>query len=199
LWFLKFRSKGNQPDLLFVIYGDGPKQIDHKGNRMSGYDWSKFSARIDVRSSVENVYAAWTTRVGLEQWFLRVAEFTMPNGGMRDHAAAIQTGDRYRWLWHGYDDTTVEHGVIEETNGRDSLRFTFAGSCLVSVHVTVEEGLTLVELRQENIALDEASRVNYHLGCITGWTFYLANLKSILEGGIDLRNKNEKLHKLVNS
>jgi hypothetical protein len=130
---------------------------------------------------------------------LRVAEFTKPDGTVRSAEAAFQKDDRYRWLWHGYDDTTVERGVIEEANGRDSLRFTFAGSCLVSVNITLEEGLTIVELRQENIPLDEISRVNYHLGCITGWTFYLANLKSILEGGIDLRNKNEKLHKLVNS
>jgi uncharacterized protein YndB with AHSA1/START domain len=166
---------------------------------VSNYDWSKFIARIDVKSSVENVYAAWTTQAGLERWFLRVADFTTSNGGRRDAAVEIQKGDRYRWLWHGYDDTTVECGVIEQANGRDSLQFTFAGTCLVSVNITIEEGLTIVELRQENIPLDEASRVNYHLGCITGWTFYLANLKSILEGGIDLRNKNENLHKLVNS
>lgn len=166
---------------------------------MSGYDWSKFSARIDVRAGVNDVYAAWTTRLGLERWFLRVAEFTKPDGGLRDAAAAIQNGDHYRWLWHGYDDATVERGVIEESNGLDFLRFTFAGSCLVSVSITVEEGVTIVELRQENIPLDETSRVNYHLGCLTGWTFYLANLKSILEGGIDLRNKNEKLRKLVNA
>lgn len=30
-------------------------------------------------------------------------------------------------------------------------------------------------------------------------TFYLANLKSILEGGVDLRNKNEALKKMLNS
>jgi uncharacterized protein YndB with AHSA1/START domain len=166
---------------------------------MSDYDWSSFSARIDVMSSVKDVYAAWTTQAGLERWFLRVAEFTTPDGKKRDTTVEIQKGDHYRWLWHGYDDTTVERGVIEESNGRDSLRFTFAGSCLVSVNVTVEEGLTIVELRQENIPLDEVSRVNYHLGCMTGWTFYLANLKSILEGGLDLRNKNENLHKLLNS
>jgi uncharacterized protein YndB with AHSA1/START domain len=166
---------------------------------MPDYDWSRFSARIDVKAAVKDVYDAWATQAGLERWFLRVAEFTTADGGGRYAAAEIQKGDRYRWLWHGYDDTTVERGAIEEANGRDSLRFTFAGSCLVSVNITLEEGLTIVELRQENIPLDDASRVNYHLGCITGWTFYLANLKSILEGGIDLRNKNEKLHKLVNS
>ena len=166
---------------------------------MPNYDWSRFSTRIDVKAGVNDVYAACTTRVGLERWFLRVAEFTQPDGGLRDAAAAIRVGDRYRWLWHGYDDAVEERGTIEEANGVDSLRFTFAGSCLVSVGLTVEGGRTIVELRQENIPLDDASRVNYHLGCMTGWVFYLANLKSILEGGIDLRNKNEKLSKLVNA
>jgi len=166
---------------------------------MSSYDWSRFSARINVIAELDDVYAAWTTRAGLERWFLRVAEFTKPDGEVRDAASSIQRGDRYRWLWHGYDDTVVERGAIEEVNGRDSLRFTFAGSCLVSVNMTVEGNLTFVELRQENIPLDETSRVSYHLGCMTGWTFYLANLKSILEGGIDLRNKDEKLRNLVNA
>ena len=166
---------------------------------MSSYDWSKFTARIDVKARVEDVYAAWTTRGGLERWFLRVAEFTSPEGTIRDQASPIQKGDRYRWLWHGYDDTVVEQGVIEEANGLEALRFTFAGACFVSVAIEDQGGRTIVELRQENIPLDEASRVNYHLGCMTGWVFYLANLKSILEGGLDLRNKNERLSKLVNS
>lgn len=166
---------------------------------MSGYDWSRFHARIDVKADLNNVYAACTTQANLERWFLRTAEFTESGGEVRERTVAIQRGDHYRWLWHGYDDTTVERGVIEEANGRDSLRFTFAGSCLVSVNMTVEEGRTIVELRQENIPLDDVSRVNYHLGCLTGWTFYLANLKSILEGGIDLRNKNQNLRKVINS
>jgi uncharacterized protein YndB with AHSA1/START domain len=166
---------------------------------MSSYDWSRFNARIDIKAGLKDVYSAWTTQTDLERWFLRVAEFTKSDGVVRDATSAIERGDHYRWLWHGYDDTVVERGTIEEVNGRDSLRFTFAGSCLVSVGITVEEGVTIVELRQENIPLDESSRVNYHLGCLTGWTFYLANLKSVLEGGIDLRNRNEKLHKLVNA
>ena len=108
-------------------------------------------------------------------------------------------GDRYRWLWHGYDDTVAERGVIEEANGCDLLRFTFAGSCLVSVRLTIEGGVTMVELQQEKIPLDEISRARYHVGCLTGWTFYLANLKSILEGGIDLRNKNQDIRGVINA
>jgi hypothetical protein len=37
------------------------------------------------------------------------------------------------------------------------------------------------------------------MGCLGGWTFYLANLKSYLEGGVDLRNKNLALNNMVNS
>ncbi|MCX6145381.1 MAG: hypothetical protein NTZ35_19415 [Ignavibacteriales bacterium] len=65
---------------------------------MSDYDWSRFSARIDVKTGLNDIYTAWTTRLGLERWFLRVAEFTTPNGGKRDAAVEIQSGDRYRWL-----------------------------------------------------------------------------------------------------
>jgi uncharacterized protein YndB with AHSA1/START domain len=166
---------------------------------MSEYDWSKFKARVDVKADKGEVYSAWTTRAGLERWLLRVAEFTSPDGGPRNPDENIQKGDRYRWLWHGYDDSTAEGGVIAESNGYDLVRFTFAGNCLVSVHLTLEGGVTMVELRQENIPLDEKSRAGYHLGCLTGWTFYLTNLKSILEGGIDLRNKNQDVRGVINS
>ena len=87
---------------------------------MSDYDWSRFSARVDVKAGVKNIYAAWTTQMDLERWFLRVAEFTTLNRGRRYAAVEIQKGDRYRWPWHGYDDTVVERGVIKETTGRSS-------------------------------------------------------------------------------
>ncbi|MNF09593.1 hypothetical protein D3C80_2102910 [compost metagenome] len=62
-----------------------------------------------------------------------------------------------------------------------------------------EEGETVVEITQSEIPTDERSKVYYHLGCSEGWTFYLANLKSVAEGGLDLRNKNEKIKRVVSS
>lgn len=41
--------------------------------------------------------------------------------------------------------------------------------------------------------------INYHIGCTKGWNFYLTNLKSLLEGGIDLRNRNKGLKEVINS
>jgi uncharacterized protein YndB with AHSA1/START domain len=166
---------------------------------MSAYDWSKFSTRINVNADIEDIYAAWTTRTGLERWFLRLAEFTKPDNTVRGDRDGIAKGDNYRWLWHGYDDSVVEKGTILDANGKDFIRFTFAGSCIATVTIMKEMSETIVELEQQNIPLDETARVNYHLGCMAGWTFYMANLKSILEGGIDLRNRNENIHKVLNA
>ena len=44
---------------------------------------------------------------------------------------------------------------------------------------------------------DDKAKENWHIGCKTGWTFYMANMKSMLEGGIDLRNKNEKIQNVI--
>jgi hypothetical protein len=93
----------------------------------------------------------------------------------------------------------VEPGKILEANGTDYLKFSFAGNCEVSVFIREEEGEAVVELWQENIPTDEPGRVNIQIGCGEGWTFYLANLKSILEGGIDLRNRNERIKRVISS
>jgi uncharacterized protein YndB with AHSA1/START domain len=163
------------------------------------YDWSRFFSRININADIKTVYDAWTSRSALELWFLRTAEFTGSENVLRGNRDEIAKGDSYRWFWHGYDDSAVERGTILEANGKDLLRFSFAGSCIVTVTIRKEQGETIVELEQQNIPLDENARVNYHLGCMTGWTFYLANLKSILEGGLDLRNKNQNLHKVLNA
>jgi len=39
----------------------------------------------------------------------------------------------------------------------------------------------------------------FYVECGKGWTFYMANLKSILEGGHELRNKNINLHQVINA
>ena len=166
---------------------------------MQEFDWSKFSLKIYIDAPMQQVHEAWTTRRNLEKWFLRKAEFTNASGMVRHEDSLIRVGDNYEWMWHGHPDTTVEHGTIIENNENDFLRFSFGKAGIVSVNLKAVEGLTEMILTQENIPTDDKSRANYHVGCSTGWTFYFANLKSILEGGIDLRNKNPKLTNVINS
>jgi uncharacterized protein YndB with AHSA1/START domain len=166
----------------------------------SSLDWSRFTVRINIHGAdTKKLYRAWATREGIEYWFLRLGEFRSPDGQEKDRDALVQVNDTYKWLWHGYSDDAVEHGRILECNGTDRLRFSFgkAGDCTVQIKEEARE--TIVELIQENIPVDDASRQLFHVGCKTGWTFYLANLKSLMEGGIDLRNRNVKLQDMLNS
>lgn len=162
-------------------------------------EWDRFTVRINVDAPVEELYAAWATRAGIEHWFLRLSEYKAPDGTIRGNNELVSKGDTYKWLWYGYDDDTVENGTILDCNQRDMIKFSFgkAGNC--SVRIYAEKDETIVELVQEQIPTDEESMQYYHVGCKTGWTFYMANLKSMYEGGIDLRNKNVELQNMLNA
>ena len=47
-------------------------------------------------------------------------------------------------------------------------------------------------LTQSNMKTSPIQRVRMHLGCQTGRTFFLVNLKAYLEHGIDLRGSNPR-------
>jgi hypothetical protein len=106
---------------------------------------------------------------------------------LREPDEFIMKEDTYEWFWHGYEDSGK--GMVLEANGTDFLKFTFSGGSVVSVNIESKRGATIIELTQENIPEESDPSKNLFVQCQIGWTFYLANLKSIMEGGIDLRNK----------
>jgi len=161
------------------------------------YDWTRFVKRVNINADADAIYKAWATQEGLEKWFLRQATFTTIGGTPRGGKELVQVGDTYSWLWHGWGDDTAEHGSILETNGVDQLKFIFGEAGTVTITIKTEQGQTIAELLQENIPGDEKGKTWYHLGCSTGWVFYMANLKSVLEGGIDLRNRNVELKNVI--
>jgi uncharacterized protein YndB with AHSA1/START domain len=165
---------------------------------MSAINWSTFTVRIDVKVSTEQLYAAWATRAGIENWFLRLSEYKTVDSTLRENNEPVQKGDTYKWLWHGWPDETVEHGSILDCNGKDYFKFSFgkAGNCAVRIYQ--ELGETIVEIVQDEIPDDETGRQMWHVGCKTGWTYYLTNLKSVYQFGADLRNKKEGIGKLLN-
>lgn len=155
--------------------------------------WSKFKVTADVDIDVRSMYEAWATPEGLETWFLRKADFFAIAGRQREPQEFIKKEDTYTWHWHGFDDTIVENGQVLEANGADFVKFTFTGGTIVSVSITCKLGVVVVELVQENIPEEADPEKNLYVQCQLGWTFYLANLKSVLEGGKDLRNKRKDL------
>jgi hypothetical protein len=158
------------------------------------FDWSRFTVRQLIKSNKEEIEKAFTTPGGLESWFLRLAEFTGPSGKVRKRSETVQPSDGYKWMWHGYPDSVIETGTVLVPEKHDIIRFIFgkAGTVAIKIHYDID--YQILELNQSSIPVHEEAKVNWHVGCKTGWTFYLLNLKSVLEGGHDLRNKIKELN-----
>jgi uncharacterized protein YndB with AHSA1/START domain len=166
---------------------------------MANMDWSRFKIRISVNAPIDKLYHGWATRAGIEHWFLRYSEYRNPDGSVKGNEEYVQKGDTYTWRWHGYPDSTEEKGEILEANGKDFFKFRFGPAGVCSVTIKKELGETFVELVQDEIPTDGKGMEYYHVGCKTGWTFHFTNMKSIFEGGADLRNKREDITDVINS
>lgn len=156
--------------------------------------WSSFTVNMPLNVPKEMISEALTSQEGLESWFLRSAKFQSPEGTDRGINEKIQVCDTYQWMWYGWNDEVIEKGEILESKPGEIIRFTFGKAGIVSLRTYQEGNETILQLVQENIPLEEDAKLNFHVGCKTGWTFYLLNMKSILLGGLDLRNKNNELN-----
>ncbi len=163
---------------------------------MDNFIWETFTKKIAIKATIPKLYDAWTVPQEIEKWFLSKAQFYRPTGEIVQKENNTTSNDSYQWSWFLYDIT--EKGKIIEANGTDMLQFTFAGDCIVTIKLTQNEDDTIVTLTQSNIPTDNESKRGTRIGCDTGWSFFLVNLKSIYEGGLDLRNKNESLKGMLN-
>jgi len=164
---------------------------------MENFDWTKFTIKIAIKAKLDDIYNAWTRASEIEKWFLSDAEFSDENNILLHKDRNVLKGDKYKWSWYLYDD--IEYGTITDANGKDFIQFTFAGVCLVDIKLREEFEYVIVELTQKNIPTDDNSKKNIRLGCHEGWSFYMLNLKSVFEGGLDLRNKDSRFKPMMNN
>ncbi|RQO29770.1 hypothetical protein DBR32_14385 [Taibaiella sp. KBW10] len=164
---------------------------------MDQFNWTSFTRKIAIQSSLSGLYDAWTKAAEIEKWFLSKAVYFDIEQNPIAATESISGGQSYDWQW--YTQEYREQGKILEANGKDLIRFTFAGACIVEVKLWEEDGFIIVALTQKDIPTDDASKQNIRLGCASGWSFYLVNLKSVYEGGLDLRNKNTAFTAMVNN
>ncbi len=130
---------------------------------MENYDWSQFTQRIHVKANLKMIYEAWATPARLEHWFLRNAKFMKQEGGELDKEDSVKKGDVYQWNWFGWSDETYETGTVLEANGKDFFKFIFGKAGVVSVILKTTDDDVLVELVQQEIPVDEKSKVNFHV------------------------------------
>lgn len=138
------------------------------------YDWSQFKLRIFINKPVSKVFNAWTDDRIVSRWFTEKTIIEPRKNG------------RIYFEWLAGDK--MDDKIISISKNR---RFTFPFGRhgeRVAVSFKKDGRGTICELRQFNMKTTPKARWTMHRGCIQGWTFFLANLKSYLEYGIDLRS-----------
>lgn len=163
-------------------------------------NWSTFTKRIFIAKPAKEVYSAWVSAQKLEQWFLEKAKFHIPDERDRAYQEWFQEGDFYSWKWHNWD--FEEQGTIIKANSKDEFAFSFGSGGIVRIKLIDKNQGTELVLTQESIPTDDKSKKEIYVGCSTGWTFWLTNLKAWLEHGITLHATGlaqEETKNLVNS
>lgn len=158
--------------------------------------WSEFKLRVNINAPIDKAYDAWVTQEGLESWFLKRADL-MAGTTVRQRADPAQKGDEYEFRWYGHPDSSSHKGKVIAADGKSQFTFTFSQDLPVSVSLYRECDETIVELIETFDPTEEEVVRKHYLGNMKGWIFYMINLKSVLEGGLDLRNRKEELKNVL--
>ena len=159
-------------------------------------DWLGFTQAIHVEASPERIFALLATCTGLERWFIARADAGC------EPSRFVPVGGRVALTWRGLGGTemTEVNGVLA-CEPAQRVRFGwYEDKGWVEFRVTARDGGgSTVELEQRMQPSADRSLVEQaYVGCREGWAFYLANLKSVAEGGLDLRERQPDRPGLVN-
>jgi len=157
---------------------------------VKNFDWSQFTLNISARAEMQSAYNAFAIPSALEQWLVRRAQVSIAYAILKGRNDFVEEGDCYEWIAEEDGRANVMRGEILEANGKNFLRFTLNENYILTITVRKENGRSCIELFFKNISVNEELLITNYMKCLKEWTFHLANLKSFLEGGIDLRNKN---------
>jgi hypothetical protein len=145
----------------------------------------RFLLKLPLYADRSRVFQLIATARGLECWFLGKVDFIRGQDGLLPDGSALQAGDDYSWTWQkGY---SIRGKVLDFADG-ERFEFSFGGP--FTVHFRLNERaadkITELELVQRNSDPSPANEFGF-LNCCVCWTFFLTNLKSVAEQGVDLR------------
>jgi uncharacterized protein YndB with AHSA1/START domain len=137
------------------------------------------------------VYKALATASGQEKWFPNRCHFLTKAGKKRLKRELARKGDKvYMWMVYGGGVDGTER-ILDARKDR-MLKLSFGAAGRLEFTLKKSGKGTLLELVQDEIPTTPKARVEFHMGCRTGWTFFLTNLKSVLEKGPDLRESDPR-------
>ena len=142
---------------------------------------------VTIKSSPEIVFKALTEADELMRWFPTLVE-SDPRPGGKFH---------FSWEFANASENGSQQGEYVDVLPNRKLSYTWTAESiptLVTFNLTEADGETTVALDHASMQA-EADNEKLHNMHANQWGFFLMNLKSYLETGIDLRK--EKLNQIV--
>ena len=108
------------------------------------------------------------------------------NNPDKDKNETLRPGEKYKFTW---DEGSTSQGEILEVEENESITFTFT-KAKVRVSVKEDDKGILLSLKHYDIQGSMGDKQASQLDCCVGWTYYLTNLRAVIEKGVDSRDKN---------
>jgi uncharacterized protein YndB with AHSA1/START domain len=161
----------------------------------NSFNMQSFSHSVYLDKPVEKVFDYIAKCDGLSKWFIGVASYVSPEGTEREHDDYVQREDIYEWKWLKKNFSTK--GEVLDVQKNELFGFTFGSLFNVTIVLKKDKGRTLFTLTQKYNA-DTIKDDFAHINCCVCWVFFITNLKSVIENGIDLRETLSNNEELVN-
>lgn len=159
------------------------------------FNMYRFTHAIYLNAPAEKVYEYAATPSGIIKWFIGKAKYYYKDVNIRLGNEFAMKGDSFLWTWLNKD--LELKGIVTEAEENKVFQFTFSPLYLVTLKFFPENGKTKLTLTQEYQESAVKNDFNY-INCCVCWVFFLTNLKSVMEYGIDLREKEAMDEMLVN-
>ena len=172
-------------DHLHVLALQLEEEVSEVRQAPTPIDWTQFDLHVAIDAEPDRILEAWSTIDGMESFFVEMMRITRPDGVERAPDERAEPEDKYVWRWQ---NGRCVLGEYRQPQADNEVRFTF-GESKICISVKPYRDGSLLRLRQYDIPETEEARMHIHANCRGGWVYFLTVLKTLLEKGVDGRDK----------
>ena len=172
-------------DHLHVLAMQLEEEVSEERQAPKPIDWAQFDLHVAINAEPERILEVWSTIDGMESFFVEMMRITRPDGVERATNEIAEPGDKFVWRWQNGRRVL---GKYQKPEADNEVRFTF-GESKICISVKPYRGGSLLRLKQYDIPETEEARMHVHANCRGGWVYFLTVLKTLLENGVDGRDK----------
>jgi uncharacterized protein YndB with AHSA1/START domain len=148
-------------------------------------DWTCFHLYVAIDAPVESLFNAWATSGGMESFFVEMMVIRNADGKLLEPGETTSIGCGYTWRW---DSGALVTGEFLDVIRNREVSFTF-GESKVRIRIHPQQSGNILELCQYDMEDTEENRMHLHTNCRAAWVYFLTVLKTLLEQGIDGRDR----------